>query len=590
MQINQCPRCSVRFRGELERCPIDGQPLQPVDDPLIGRTIAGRYLVEERVGSGGMGTVYRGRHQVIDRDVAVKFLHPRFTKDAKQRKRFLGEARAANQINHEHIIDITDFGETDDGYVYLVMEFLEGRSLSNEVSQGPLPIPRALFIGMQIAAGLARAHELDVIHRDVKPGNIFLIRRRRTADFVKLLDFGIARFEREMRITGHGQLLGTPEYMAPEQMRQGEAGPASDLYGLGCVLYEMFCGHTPFRGSMAAVLVKQVSEAPRPLSELVRDLPPRVGAMVARLLSKNPAQRHRDAHHLVDELRELYQATPGAMPLDGLGTDPPPSIVASTSPGQEPAHTGQGLGPRSAVVRESLPADRPTMCAETGEDGWRERLEDLRNTLTEKHPGGIPPDMQQALDRMDALLAEAAKMRVELAGVAQEATSQASEVSGVRASIGHALDELATDESKVARALAQLRRQLDAAYQAMEGCAEHLCELAGGSMRMPETGHLMAASAVQDVKELARRVAIFSKARGEVARIKGHVEQNHNTWEDLSFQMQQLKGRLGTLNASSGADLDAASSRTNELDATLRKRLDELLPASELIATHLKAI
>ena len=582
MQINECPRCSVRFRGELERCPIDGQPLRPVDDPLIGRTIAGRYLVEERLGTGGMGTVYRGRHQVIDRDVAVKFLHPRFTKDAKQRTRFLGEARAANQINHEHIIDITDFGETDDGYVYLVMEFLEGRPLSNEVGRGPLSIPRALYISMQIAAGLARAHELDVIHRDVKPANIFLISRRGSSDFVKLLDFGIARFEREIRITDHGQLLGTPEYMAPEQMRQGDSGPAADLYGLGCVMYEMLSGQTPFRGSMAAVLVKHVSETAQPLSELVKQLPPRVERVVMRLLSKDPTQRHRDAHHLVDELRELYEAMPGVTPLDVHGAEAAPSVPAASPsvPVAPVAVTGE---------RDSLPADRPTVFSETGEHGWRQRVQEYRSSLAVKHPDGVPPpEVLEGLARMDALLMEAEHMRVELSSVAQEATSQASEVSGVRHSIGHALDELATDESKVGRTMEQLRRQLDAAFQVMEGCAGHLCEMAGPAMRMPKAGHLMAQDSVAEVQELARRVRVFAEAREEVTRIKAEVERHHTHWDDLCFQMEQLKGRLGTLNVSSGADLDAASSRTNELDAAVRQRLDELLPVSEVIAAHLR--
>ena len=220
MEINQCPRCRTRFRGEIKVCPVDGEALQRLQDPLLGRTIAGRYLIEDKIGGGGMGVVYRAKHQVIARDVAIKFLHQRYTRDPTSRKRFLGEARAANQINHENIIDITDFGETDDGLVYLVMEYLQGRSLDHEIAGRPMGAARALRIAIQIAAGLARAHELDVIHRDVKPGNVFLLRKRADNESIKLLDFGIARFERELRITDRGTLLGTPEYIAPEQIRK----------------------------------------------------------------------------------------------------------------------------------------------------------------------------------------------------------------------------------------------------------------------------------------------------------------------------------------------------------------------------------
>ncbi|HKU42563.1 MAG TPA: serine/threonine-protein kinase, partial [Polyangiales bacterium] len=215
MTLKVCPRCDARFRGDIVTCPIDGTALREPADPFIGRTIGGRYLIEQELGSGGMGAVYRARHQIIGRDVALKFLEPALVRNERQRKRFLGEARAANQINHEHIIDITDFGETEDGLVYMVMEYLEGQPLSEEIEKGPMPPRRALRIATQIALGLARAHELGVVHRDIKPANIYLIRRKADPDYVKVLDFGVARIEHDMRITGQGTIVGTPEYIAP---------------------------------------------------------------------------------------------------------------------------------------------------------------------------------------------------------------------------------------------------------------------------------------------------------------------------------------------------------------------------------------
>src|SRR5262245_10990894 len=190
-----------------------------------------------------MGSVYRARHQFIGRDVALKFLDPSLTKNERLRKRFLGEARAANQINHEHIIDITDFGETEHGVVYMVMEYLEGHSLEEELGEkGPIEIRRAVRIALQVALGLGRAHELGVVHRDIKPGNIHLSRKRMDRDFVKVLDFGVARIEHDARITGQNMIVGTPEYIAPEQIRSQAPTPSSDMYALGCVMLEMLNG------------------------------------------------------------------------------------------------------------------------------------------------------------------------------------------------------------------------------------------------------------------------------------------------------------------------------------------------------------
>ena len=229
---------------------MDGTSLEEVPDPLIGRTIGGRYLVCELIGTGGMGTVYRGRHQLVGRDVALKFLAPRYARDAAARERFLREARAANRIDHEHIIDITDFGETSDNLVFLVMEYLEGETLSKVIERGPLAPDRALTIAHQLATALARAHELEVIHRDIKPDNIFVLQRR-GADFVKLLDFGLAKVMGEHRLTATGKVFGTPEYLAPEQARGETLTGQADQYALGCVLYEMLTGSVAVRGDPA---------------------------------------------------------------------------------------------------------------------------------------------------------------------------------------------------------------------------------------------------------------------------------------------------------------------------------------------------
>jgi serine/threonine-protein kinase len=242
----RCPKCDARFRGDIRVCPIDGQALVAPSDPFLGTVIAGRYLVEELLGVGGMGSVYRARHQFIGRDVALKFLDPSLTKNERLRKRFLGEARAANQINHEHIIDITDFGETEDGIVYMVMEYLEGHSLEEELEKGPIEPRRAVRIALQVALGLGRAHELGVVHRDIKPGNILV-----TQDGTpKLLDFGLAKLlnpDLARETATAARLAFTPAYASPEQVRGETVTTATDVYSLGVVLYELLTGRGPYR-------------------------------------------------------------------------------------------------------------------------------------------------------------------------------------------------------------------------------------------------------------------------------------------------------------------------------------------------------
>ncbi|HEX2676061.1 MAG TPA: serine/threonine-protein kinase, partial [Polyangiales bacterium] len=464
-----------------------------MQDPLLGRTVAGRYVIEDKIGGGGMGVVYRGRHQVIDREVAIKFLHPRFTRDPTSRKRFLGEARAANQINHENIIDITDFGETEDGQVYLVMEYLQGRSLDQEIAKRPMAVHRALRIGVQIASGLARAHELDVIHRDVKPGNVFLMRRRGDPDFVKLLDFGIARFEREVRITDRGVLMGTPEYMAPEQVRNGEATPLTDLYALGCVLYEMLTGETPFSGGMSEVLIKQMREPPPLPSRSVPGLPAKIDQLVLKLLSKDPERRHRDAFHVVDDLQQL---------LDDI-----PAIKAAVDP--FPRQTPDGAArpasePITPVVSvASVQGSLPTMHAPTEHEEWRERVAMYRQLLDQMHPrGDIPLDVRSAIERMEGTLAQLPQLRTQLHSSARSLTTQEDEVRATRLRIGRALDELVSEESKLARQLDAGKRERGLAEGALRDTVRALATRAPSPLPRKRPGETLSSEDVQQLDAL----------------------------------------------------------------------------------------
>src|SRR6186997_3095126 len=219
------------------------------DDTFINKVIAGRYRLEARIGEGGMGIVYRARHVLIDRVVAVKLIRPDLRGETHLRAWMLREARAANRVDHAHIVEIHDVGETEEGELYLVMELLVGSSLSSEIGKGPMTFARATDILEQMCAALARAHDLGVVHRDLKSDNIVLTVRGGRRDFVKILDFGLAALARDPRLAPKGAVFGTPEYMSPEQARGEDAGAQSDLYALGVLLYEMLTGQLPFRSN-----------------------------------------------------------------------------------------------------------------------------------------------------------------------------------------------------------------------------------------------------------------------------------------------------------------------------------------------------
>src|SRR6187455_256591 len=295
------------------------------DDPALGKVIAGRYRLEARVGEGGMGIVYRARHVLIDRVVAVKLIRPDLRGETHLRAWMLREARAANRVDHAHIIDIHDIGETDDGELYLVMEYLVGTPLSNELAKGPLQLARAVDVLEQMGAALSRAHDLGVVHRDLKSDNILLTARGGRPDFVKILDFGLAALAHDPRLAPKGAVFGTPEYMSPEQARGEQAGPHSDLYALGVLFFEMLTGQLPFRaGDRDSLLeMQRTAPAPRPTS-IRKDCHPVAEKIVLRLLEKEQRQRYRDGHHLLEELKALQRSLPSASwEKEGTGEAPP---------------------------------------------------------------------------------------------------------------------------------------------------------------------------------------------------------------------------------------------------------------------------
>ena len=288
---------------------------------VIGSVIGGRYYVRRLCGEGGMGRVYEAEHIDIGRRVALKILHPAYSQTPDLVERLRREARAASKISHPNVVDVTDSGTTPDGAFFFVMEYLEGVELGELIyREGKLDVARALHIGAQIARAIQAAHEVNVIHRDLKPENVLILTRDGQKDFVKVLDFGIAKSGKDTdlenekdtngdlrrRLTSPGMTMGTPEYMAPEQAAGRPADPRSDVYAVGGLVYEMLSGKAPYEGqNFMEILHKKATTMPAPLSGIRDDVPPELEAIVMKAMAKEPDGGQRSMDEFGRELTNL---------------------------------------------------------------------------------------------------------------------------------------------------------------------------------------------------------------------------------------------------------------------------------------------
>src|SRR4026208_1450259 len=259
--MKKCPKCGNEYPDTTPLCPSDGVGLEKTGDSLLGQILADKYRIDERLNEGGMGTVYRGTHVLMDKTVAIKVLRPSLAADEKIVARFSREARAASRISHPNAISVTDFGEDESGLVFLVMEYLSGRTLKHVIrEEGPLPLARVVDITRQIGDALNAAHSQGVVHRDLKSDNIMLVDTM-TGDHAKVLDFGIAKINEpdgkmDSGLTAPNLVIGTPQYMSPEQCsHEGEIDARSDIYSLGVILFEMLVGHVPFSGDSPTIVM-----------------------------------------------------------------------------------------------------------------------------------------------------------------------------------------------------------------------------------------------------------------------------------------------------------------------------------------------
>jgi serine/threonine-protein kinase len=343
-------------------------------DPLVGRLVAGKFRVQQLIGRGGMGNVYRASQEPLGRIVAIKVLKPDYPEEQDPHflQRFFLEAAAASKLHHPNTITIYDYGRDDD-LLYIVMEFLEGRTLRAMMREvGPVPPGRALHIVRQICKSLREAHQAGLVHRDMKPSNVLLIQRDDDADFVKVLDFGLVKFmDSESDLTKTGTFMGSPKYMAPEQIRRGKCDVRTDIYSVGVLTYQLLSTHVPFDGESVSVLMSHLNDPPPPMAEQQPGLalPARLERAVMRCLEKDPDARFQSMEAMLDELGAIQEELFGERSLNERAVELSPSQImpaemipatptgksgAVTTPGGTVAGARSGRGRLAPMVAGAL--------------------------------------------------------------------------------------------------------------------------------------------------------------------------------------------------------------------------------------------
>ncbi|MBL4684778.1 MAG: serine/threonine protein kinase, partial [Nannocystaceae bacterium] len=360
---------------ELRNTRRSGAPPRPEDleasaKQWIGEIVGKRYRIDALIGIGGMGAVFSATHMALGKIFALKVLHPMYTRDADIVDRFMREARAATQTGHPNIIDVVDIGTTDEDDVYFVMELLEGRTLAEVLEdEGPLAVRRAVHVVRQICLALAAAHEVGIIHRDLKTDNIILTTVGKDPDFVKVLDFGICKTAADSATTSPGLILGSPDYMAPEQGAGIPATVASDVYATGCILFEMLAGQLPFSGRNAIdVLMQKGSRDAEPVTAFRPEVPEPVAEVIAHCLLREVSDRPQSMRSLEYELTRAVdgraQAVAAVLGLNMAGDSAPrsaddPSPAASASFHRAAIASLDGKGRSSRISGDTAIAPRP---------------------------------------------------------------------------------------------------------------------------------------------------------------------------------------------------------------------------------------
>jgi len=560
--LKSCPKCNLRYPDESTFCFVDGAPLEPLQDPRIGTTIAGRYLIESVLGEGGMATVYNARHTLVDRPCAVKILNPALARDKLVKERFRREAKSAKKLAHPNVIDILDEGDTEDGTSFMVMELLDGAPLDHLIAKGPVPLPRALPIMIQIARGIARAHDLEVIHRDLKPENIFIAHREDGTELVKLLDFGIARSAQDSRLTGVGEVFGTPQYMAPERITSIDAGGSQDLYAIGVIFFEMLSAQLPFDAAdVPSFLLKHLKEPPPRLRSKAPTMPQELDDLCDGLMAKDPKQRPVDAHKVHAELMSIAQK---------LGITPPPEI--------QDEQKQQARGPAQTLPPVTL-------------DRWVRRMMIFEGMLQRAFPSGPPAEQRKTLDTVKKYVGEITQLRSSSVEDQRKLEGLDQKVRDGRERFGHAVDALGVDASK-AREVARGAREGVAPYTAAVTQAKELMKQAHAQILHWE-GRSGFQAPYKELSAAYRRTADIVDHWKQTADLEKQAiawaEAKEQEVTDLDFQIHELRAQLAKFEQSVEQEHAALEQRVIAAGKKATELEDALLELATRFCAPLRA-
>lgn len=529
----------MRFENAARSCVFDGTPLDAIADVRIGTLLAGKYLVGEVLGEGGMATVYAATQKVTGKSIALKVMHPMLATDDVVRERFRREAKNAQKLTHPNIIEIFDQGDTEDGTAYIAMERLHGAPLSATIGSRTMTLPRALRIMVQLARGIARAHDLDVVHRDIKPDNIFLCVRDDGTELVKILDFGIAKSRHDSRLTGQGELFGTPQYMAPERIKNAEVGPAADLYALGVVFFELLTGELPFDApDIATFFVKHLRDAPPSAAAKNPEISPELDALVNALLAKEPGQRPVDGHRIQTTLLEI---------LTALSLDAPPSP--------------------ETLTESSAP--RLTLEPASGVDAWKKRVGvfDEMLVLAFGSKGEAPRELDALLEGVRSLVEEHGALADEHAEARRTVENIVHEGREKRLQLGFAVDSLGQDasrakeEAREASAMLESAKLAEAAFPTrMKALGKDLLFWEGRAAFRDPSADLAAAYAA-----LASAQNDWLGARATIAEREKALAAKEARVSDIDFQIRELRAVLAKVEEAVDDEREVEEARARAL-------------------------
>ncbi|MBL8682067.1 MAG: serine/threonine protein kinase [Myxococcales bacterium] len=571
-----CPTCGLRYPSDAVNCFVDRAELVTAPDPYIGQLIGGRYRIESQLGEGGMATVYAARSALDQKPVAIKIFRKELAKDEKLRERFKREATSAQRLSHPHIIEILGYGESEDKTPYLVMEYLSGESLESVLEHGPIPLARGLDLMLQTLDALARAHDFEVVHRDLKPDNLFVVRKEDGSDHVKILDFGIARSMHDQRLTKAGEVFGTPQYMAPERITSIDAGPGADLYAIGVMLYQIVANQLPFEANdISGFLLKHLREMPVPPSKHNPQIPAALDNLILKLLEKDPNKRPVDAHAVIKELSAIAAQVP--RPQQARKPPPPPPRRGPPSPALEAT-------PFDGQPKPHAPP-KGTLAPATFER-WERRVQLFGQMLGRAYPDGRGrPDLFQLLERIRITVGRMGECRQRSLREQMKLEAIRTQAREAQARFGRAMDTLGQDLSRVREELVRAKQVRD----------EYAQVLARGGAPFAHIHAKVVAAPAAPTAELAmlyraglEALDSLGRAMQEHQRAVAWLEAKEREAPDLQLQIDTLRGQLAKLSQASEDESAQVQNIVGQLGAEMAQTEQALMADAGRLADELR--